>query len=160
MTAAPSSSAPSPAEKPVPTEAAETPVSTEPASVVPPAPDVAAPAPSSTAAPSIPTPPLPPETVPQPALGLNRITIYYRRGQAGSETEAKRLASLLDRTADSVLLRASGNSLRSQVIIYYNPADKDSASTLARTLAGEGESWIVRAGPNRSAPGSLSISIP
>lgn len=110
-----------------------------------------------------PEPPAPAAASPAPAVAepsFARVTIIYRRGSTASEAEARRIAARVERAAVAVDIRPSGTILRAPVITYYNLADKDAAATLARSLAGEGGSWIVRPGPTRSAAGSLDISLP
>lgn len=110
-----------------------------------------------------PEPPAPAAASPAPAVAepsFARVTIIYRRGSTASEAEARRIAARVERAAVAVDIRPSGTILRAPVITYYNLADKDAAAALARSLAGEGGSWIVRPGPTRSAAGSLDISLP
>ena len=89
-----------------------------------------------------------------------RVTIQYRRNQPGAEGEARRLAALLQDEVTSVEIHPTSIAVRSRVINFYNPADKEAAAALAHTLGNEGNGWIVRPGGSRSPTGSLDVWLP
>lgn len=156
--AAPEAPSPVPAVPASPPPAAqagadETPAPAAPVSVEPTGPSAA-----NDGSHPIPVPPTPPPVPPVAAApGATRVTIYYRRNQANSESEARRVAAKLGNAE----IRASSNTARSPMIYYFNPADREAATGLARSLAGEGSAgWIVRAGPTRSTAGTIDILLP
>ena len=98
--------------------------------------------------------PAPPNATPGPPP---RVTVYYRRNQGGAESEARRVAAKIG-SAD---IKASSGAVRSPMIFYFNPVDRDAATALARTLANEGPGgWIVRAGPPRPSAGTIEVDLP
>ena len=85
------------------------------------------------------------------------MTIYYRRSQASAEGEARRVAAKVGNAE----IKPSSSTSRSPMIYYFNPADREAATAMARSLAGEGASgWIVRAGPTRPNTGAIDILLP
>jgi hypothetical protein len=83
--------------------------------------------------------------------------VYYRRNEGGAEGEARRVASKLGNAE----VRSSSSTSRSPLIYYFNPADREAATAIARSLAGEGAAgWIVRVGPSRQNASGIEILLP
>ncbi len=164
------------ASAPPPSPASSTPEPSDTPAI--PAAPPAATAPS-TASPDPSPPPLPTASPPNPTTGSAdtsgtpaiaaatptapnpvKVIIQFRRNQPGAESDARRMAALLQSKVSGVELHSSGIATRSPTINYYSPADKDAATALARSLANEGSGWIVRAGTKGGAPGSLNLWLP
>ncbi|MBV9561627.1 MAG: hypothetical protein JOY90_14430, partial [Bradyrhizobium sp.] len=73
---------------------------------------------------------------------------------------ARRLATQLDTVAGNVQLHPANGNYRDPTVVYFNPADRDAAQSVAHALAGDGETWTVRSGSNRAKAGSIEVWLP
>jgi len=130
----------------------------------------AAPEPSPPAAPSpaaaVPEPP-PAENVappvvasqpPPPTFGV--IGIRYRRGTPTGEAEAARLSARLQPQAERIETRVVGTGFSAPTVLYFRPADRAEALSLAQRLPAAAAAWTVRQGQGRQRPGYLELWLP